>query len=44
MNKGRKWSFEEIDAQKRRYDANVPLEREQFETMFNGGQRVELGD
>ena len=42
MNKGRKWTFEEIDAQKRRYDENIPLERSEFEKMFNGGKAFEL--
>ena len=42
MNKGRKWSFEEIDAQKRRYDANIPLDRRDFEKMFCEGQPLEL--
>lgn len=28
MNKGRKWTYEEIEEQKQKYDANTPLKRE----------------
>lgn len=42
MNKGRKWTFEEIDEQRKKYDANIPLDRREFEKMFCDGNSLEL--
>ena len=35
MNKGRLWSVEEIEENKRAYDENKPLHREEVEAMMN---------
>lgn len=33
MNKGRVWTFEEIELNRHEYDANFPLEKEEFEKL-----------
>ncbi|MCF0241917.1 MAG: YkgJ family cysteine cluster protein [Treponema sp.] len=35
MNKGKIWTYEEIELQRHEYDANFPLEKEEFEKLSN---------
>lgn len=42
MNSGRLWTVPEIEAQKKLYDANVPLDRRDFEKLFFSGQEFIL--
>lgn len=40
MNKGRLWSFEEIEANRLAYEANKPLEREEVLKMIEEEERA----
>ncbi len=34
MNKGKTWTFEQIEEQKKLYDGNIPLDRRDFERLY----------
>ena len=41
MNKGKTWTYEQIEEQKKMYDANIPLEKHEVEAMLREASEKE---